>query len=449
MTFDSIINDLTLAVTSHPILLPLAVAVIACAESLAFIGIIVPAAALLFALTAVAGTAQAGLWELILAGAVGSFVGDAISFFTGRYAKPYLQNHRPLKNHPQWLERGDSFFASYGWLSIFIGRFVGPLRPLIPFVAGSCGMRPLLFLPLAVIGGIGWALAYLLPGYLTGHSASWIEAAEPADIIAIASVISILVLFQQVHLRLHPERSLTLWLAAKGYDPHRLSALCFTLAAVTLLILLTALQLSGITAHANPLIFEQLQVSDPQARQFIWFISNMGEPVMTFVVAWILALVGFALTRRFDCLVFPLVLMFTQLLNIILKHIFTVARPPHGQELLASFSFPSGHATSAAVFFGTFTVWLLHGQRHHVRHIGYLLAAVPIIAIALSRPMLGVHWPMDIAAGLCEGLMACGLFRLWLHNRSGRTLPLLPILALLAVMLIGYSSYRLFITGQA
>lgn len=79
-------------------------------------------------------------------------------------------------------------------------------------------------------------------------------------------------------------------------------------------------------------------------------------------------------------------------------------RPPvHRLEHVTSASFPSGHATQSTAFFlAVLLVWLVH-HRSRGREAVIALTGVLIIAIALSRVYLGVHYPTDIAAGILLG----------------------------------------------
>ncbi|EIC21055.1 phosphatase PAP2 family protein [Thiorhodovibrio frisius] len=74
-------------------------------------------------------------------------------------------------------------------------------------------------------------------------------------------------------------------------------------------------------------------------------------------------------------------------------------------------SFPSGHGVTAGVFFG---VLIYHARRGKWRLLFLLLA----LLAGLSRVALGVHWPVDVAAGLAGGLLAA-----WLGVGLARRLP--------------------------
>jgi membrane-associated phospholipid phosphatase len=93
------------------------------------------------------------------------------------------------------------------------------------------------------------------------------------------------------------------------------------------------------------------------------------------------------------------------------KLIFDRTRPPEGEALKAlpeSPSFPSGHATMS------FALAALLGALHpRLRVPLYALAAV----IAVSRPYLGVHYWLDVAAGAALGT-ALGLAVAWALRRT-------------------------------
>ncbi|WP_197910446.1 DedA family protein [Desulfosarcina ovata] len=65
---------------------------------------------------------------------------------------------------------GAAFFKRHGSKSVLFGRFVGPVRPVIPVVAGMLGMQPRQFFIVNVLLAVGWALAYVLPGVFFGTS---------------------------------------------------------------------------------------------------------------------------------------------------------------------------------------------------------------------------------------------------------------------------------------
>ncbi|MES2322738.1 MAG: phosphatase PAP2 family protein [Pseudomonadota bacterium] len=94
------------------------------------------------------------------------------------------------------------------------------------------------------------------------------------------------------------------------------------------------------------------------------------------------------------------------LLNVLLKYIYQRARPHFDEPLLslATYSFPSGHALGATVFYGMLAAWAVcHTRRLPLRMLAVLAAASMIALVALSRVYLGVHYLSDVLAGFTEG----------------------------------------------
>src|SRR3989338_5516430 len=146
----------------------LATFTISASESVAIIGTIVPGSITMTAIGALAGAGVIPLWQTIIWAILGAIVGDGISYWIGHYFKDRLRYAWPFKNNPAILEKGEIFFHKYGVMSVFIGRFVGPVRALIPLVAGMLGMKPLQFTVANITSAIGWAPVYMFPGIILG-----------------------------------------------------------------------------------------------------------------------------------------------------------------------------------------------------------------------------------------------------------------------------------------
>ncbi len=155
--------------TDSPALILIAILITCFLESFALLGLLIPGVVVLFSLTALAQHADIGLIPLLITGAIGGFIADICSFLIGARLQNNLHQWPWLKRHENWLNQGQWFIRKWGWLSVIIGRFLGPIRPVIPLVAGSLGMKKTLFVPLSGFTVLFWAPAYLLPGYYTGE----------------------------------------------------------------------------------------------------------------------------------------------------------------------------------------------------------------------------------------------------------------------------------------
>jgi undecaprenyl-diphosphatase len=100
-------------------------------------------------------------------------VGDNFGFQLGaRLGREWLLHHgRRFGVTPARLARAERFFERHGPKAVFVGRFVGFARALVPFVAGTSRMPYHQFLAYNTLGAVLWTATFVLLGYLLG--ASW------------------------------------------------------------------------------------------------------------------------------------------------------------------------------------------------------------------------------------------------------------------------------------
>lgn len=153
---------------SHQDWLGLLIAAIAFLESFALVGIVVPGVVLLYIAAFLAGNGALPLSTALLCAFAGAVLGDGSSYEIGRYFHRHLPQVWPFNRHRSWLSRGEHFFNEYGAVSIVIARFFGPIRPIMPIIAGSLLMPRWLFFSLNIGSALCWAPVYILPGYFAG-----------------------------------------------------------------------------------------------------------------------------------------------------------------------------------------------------------------------------------------------------------------------------------------
>ncbi|HXM94917.1 MAG TPA: phosphatase PAP2 family protein [Candidatus Dormibacteraeota bacterium] len=97
-------------------------------------------------------------------------------------------------------------------------------------------------------------------------------------------------------------------------------------------------------------------------------------------------------------------------LDVVLKHAFHRARPePYFGTAPSSYGFPSGHALGSMCFYGALAAILSAQTRNRRARLGiWTMAAVLIAMIGFSRVYLGVHYPSDVIAGYCAGVVWVG-----------------------------------------
>jgi membrane protein DedA with SNARE-associated domain len=155
---------------AHPDLAILVVGGTAFGESFAFLSLLFPGTAILIAAGAMVKAGVIAPVPVAIAGALGAIFGDAISYWLGWKFEPVLARSWPFRAHPERLEGGFAFFRRYGWASVFLGRFFGPLRAIVPIVAGMMEMPPLPFYLANILSAVVWAPTLLLSGYLIGDT---------------------------------------------------------------------------------------------------------------------------------------------------------------------------------------------------------------------------------------------------------------------------------------
>ncbi len=156
---------------------------VAFAESLAVVGLFVPGAMLMFGAGALIATGHLDFWWAAGWAALGAIAGDAASFWLGRHLGPRLGAIWPFRANPLLLRRGVHYFRLHGGKSVLLGRFIGPIRPVVPAVAGMFEMPSGRFLLVNVVSALLWAPAYLLPGM--AFAASFAIAAAVAGRLAV------------------------------------------------------------------------------------------------------------------------------------------------------------------------------------------------------------------------------------------------------------------------
>ncbi len=164
------IDQMLAFITSHMAFAYVTVFLVAFSESLVLVGLIVPGTVLMFGIGAIISTGTLELEHVLVLAAAGAIAGDGISYWLGRYYRDRLKQVWPFSRYQDLFAKGEVFFRRHGGKSILTGRFIGPVRPVIPVVAGALGMSPLNFAIVNIVSGIGWAFVYVLPGVVFGKS---------------------------------------------------------------------------------------------------------------------------------------------------------------------------------------------------------------------------------------------------------------------------------------
>jgi membrane protein DedA with SNARE-associated domain len=135
-------------------------------ESFAFISLIVPATGILFGIGGLMAAASIELWSIWLAAAFGAIAGDWLAYDLAFRFKDRIIRVWPLSHHPELIARGVGFFQRWGTIAVFCGRFLGPLRAIVPIAAGLHAMPWWKFQAANLASAVLWATGILTPGFV-------------------------------------------------------------------------------------------------------------------------------------------------------------------------------------------------------------------------------------------------------------------------------------------
>ncbi len=410
-----------------------AVFLVALTESIALVGLFIPGTVIMFGIGALVYSGAMNLWTTLAWAAAGAIAGDGISYWLGHRYREQLRFMWPFGRHPKLLARGEVFFRQHGDKSVFLGRFIGPERPIIPAVAGMLGMPPRRFLFLNILSALGWAPVYILPGVVFGASLDL--AGAVATRLAVFIVLFLLAILAWVWgirhailwLQLRLEASLVymqIWVGAPGegrafrsfintlLNPAKPESRALLVFAG--LLVLSAWGFFGILADivtGDPLvlidssIYHMLQgLRTPFGDNIMVALTELGDVAVTLTVV-LSVLLWLSWKRAWRAAAYWLAAAgFATTLILAIKAGLGRARPFSLYEGSSMFSFPSGHATMSMVTYGFLAVLISRELSSRGRLIAFTAIILLVVLIAFSRLYLGVHWLSDVLGGVTFGM---------------------------------------------
>jgi undecaprenyl-diphosphatase len=203
---ESIASDAGAALGSYTYLV---VGLLAFLETGAGIGLVAPGELAVVIGGVTAGQGHTSLPLMIAIVWACAFAGDITSYLLGRrLGRGFLLEHgAALKLTPERLERVETFLRRHGGKTIVVGRFIGLVRALAPFAAGSMNMPARRFVPAVFLAAGVWSATFTALGYAFWQSFDQAEAlAKRGTFALVAVVIAVAVLiFAYRNLRT-PER---------------------------------------------------------------------------------------------------------------------------------------------------------------------------------------------------------------------------------------------------
>ena len=164
MDFEAYVDPVIVFVRDHAAWAPAVVFALAFGESLAFISLLIPAWSALVAIGALLSSSGINFWPVWIGASLGAAAGDWLSYWVGLKLEYSVAHMWPLSRHPDMIPRGERFVKLWGVPGIFIGRFFGPLRAVVPLVAGIFEMPFWEFQIANVASAFVWAAVLLTIG---------------------------------------------------------------------------------------------------------------------------------------------------------------------------------------------------------------------------------------------------------------------------------------------
>ncbi len=414
-------------------------------ETTFVVGMFLPGSTVLLLIGAFSATDQLDFQGVFWFAVAGAILGDNINYWLGQhYGRRWLKGGVWFLRQAHF-EQARLFFDRHGAQSVFLGRFVPTIKEVVPFIAGSVGMRHRSFIFWNLLGAVGWGLEWVGGGYLFAQSLNLAQIWLPRFGLLIAALLILSLLFWLLkHFVIHHGRQ---WgeLAASVFlevlqtirdnsevrrlvaahpgffgflsrrlDRRRFSGLPLTLiglAFVYVLVLFGGLIEDLLTS--DPIVFldkglaQLVAVARPPAlARVAYWVTELGiwQVVVPGVVA--AALLLGSLNRPLLALPLMVSVAGSSLFTALGKLAFHRPRPVEAMLAEHSYAFPSGHATIAVAFYGFIGYLLIRGSKRWTHRVNLFFATLfLVLLIGLSRIVLGVHYLSDVLSGYLVGTL--------------------------------------------
>ena len=419
----------------------LLVGFLAFGETGAFIGLIFPGETAVIIGGALAGQGENSVILMIAVVWFCAWGGDSVSFLLGtRLGRRFVLAHGPkVRITEERFTAVEKYFERHGGKTILVGRFIGLVRALAPFIAGSSGMAYRSFLPYSILGTGLWAATFTLLGYFISENIN--EATELASKgifvfgAVVGAVLGVVLAIRFMRLRENRQRlarrletnrfGRPVVAFGRRIEPqarfvwHRLTPGGLGLEFTTLMAILAvalfvvvgfAIEVNG---SPGPTRGDLRGIDVAESLRTGWLIdvakvvAVLGSTPFTLAVAIVVAAVLAVRGHRVELWVLVAAVLVSHIAVPALKELVDRPRPPDPLVDSDGSSYPSGHAAYAMIY-TWIALTVTFRLRAQLAHATALIAAGVLLtlAVGLSRVYLNVHYFSDVAGGWGLGASA-------------------------------------------
>ena len=420
------------------------VGLLAFLETGAFVGLVAPGETFVVLAGAVAGQGETSVVLTIGIVWFCAFMGDTVSYVLGeKLGRDFILEHgHRLRITRERFAQVERYFDSHGGKTILIGRFIGLVRALAPFIAGSSGMRYRAMAPYSVLGTGIWATTFTLLGFYASKNIDAVLSNSEHALLAFALIVALVIgVTLAVRYLREPEnraklaremeaRPVLRSILAVG---RRLSPQARFLAGrvtpgdlgLELTTALAALAVGSYVCIGYALLVHDNPAATGTDRAAFDFVDEITVGWLTDLAKIVTALgstpaillaslaAGIWLGYRRHWL--ELAILLTGVLAVIVgtnvfKDIVDRPRPAGGLVDAGGSSYPSGHASHAIVYVWIALVISVRTRAGFSRGTALVVAGVVLAAlIGLSRVYLRVHYLSDVNGGWAYGVSVFAL----------------------------------------
>jgi undecaprenyl-diphosphatase len=425
----------------------LAVGLLAFLETGAFLGFIAPGETAVIVGGLVAGQGEISLLVLIAIVWTCCVLGDLTAYELGRRkGRGWLvQYGGRLKITDERLDQVEKLLTKHGAVMIVVGRFLGFVRPLLPFISGASKMPRRRFLAYDVLAAGLWAITFCVLGFVFWRSIDQLTTYVSRGAFALGTLVALIAgIVALIHLRRSPEARAKVrdWIDERDDRPgwsvlakisrpvwHFLLkpaaaiadfAARFSLERLTpgnLGLELTTLLTLALVGGFSFFLLGDVVLLEGEPRIDRWaedvatslrsemlvdvakVVTEIGSSPVTAVLVVATAIFAAVRRRTIDAVSLIAGWLIVFVLVHVTKTAYDRARPPEGLVETFNQAFPSGHSAYAISLIAVATVLVRAGVGWAVRIAAVTVAVILAAIVGVTRIYLRAHFLTDVLGG--------------------------------------------------